>query len=221
MQSASGYWSNGSDHVDRLMKRQMFIRSWIRLVSQSASRHRTAVQRHPDAVAGAIGTLLEFVTQNNAAAEYGSAFQEYLQAATSPSSPIADELSACLRRWMGNRPNQALVETVLKVTGRQHGDLNRVAVVLEAAIECYDGTEAALAQLLPADVTNELIASCWRQEALLTWYCLLRMRALPGVDEAPYVLQQLLSDCTSLNLRYIGFHFISSAHFIMSVMRDA
>ena len=205
LQSASGYWSNGSGHVDRLVKRQMFIRAWIRLVTQSVSRHRSVIQQHPAAVTGAIGTLLEFITQNSAAPEYANVFQEYLQAATTSSNPVAEDLCLCLRRWMSSWPNPALVETVLKVSVKQNGDLKRVAHVMEAALECYDGTDALLLHLLPADGTSDLILNCWKQEALLAWYHLVRIRGPISINQAPYFLQQLLTDCTSLNLRYL-FH---------------
>ena len=202
MQSASGYWNNSSEHVDRLTKRQMFIRSWIRLVSHCASRHRSAIQQHPAAVSGALTALLEFITQNNAAPEYSSAVQEYLQAASGSSSCIADELSLSLCRWMSSRSNPALVETVIKVAVRANGDFKRVAVVMETALESYDGADDALLRMLPADATHQLVADCWKQEALLTWYYLVRRRG--DVDDDPlYHLQQLLSDCTSLNLKYL------------------
>ena len=178
----------------------MFIRSWIRLVALTVSRHRSLVQQHPKAIPNAIGSLLEFICQNSQPAEYGSAIHEYLTA-VSGSSPIADPLQICLCQRMSSCPNAVLVETVLRVVVTLHGDLKRVAAVLESALEQFDGTRSFVLGLLPSGGVKELAAVSWQQGCLLSWYCLVCSQGKISLEDGPYVLEQLLSTCKSLTLR--------------------
>lgn len=186
----------------------MFIRSWIRLVALTISRHRSLTQQHPKAIFNAISSLLEFICQNSQPTDYGrpdSAIHEYLTAVSS-SSPIADTLQSCLCQRMSSCPNPALVETVLRVVVTLHGDLKRVAVVMESALEQFNGTRSYLFGLLPkGGMTKELAAVCWQQGCLLSWYCLVSNQGGFNAEEGPYILEQLLSNCKSLVLRYSNF----------------
>lgn len=182
----------------------MFIRSWIRLVALTVSRHRSLIQQHPKAIPNAISSLLEFICQNSQPTDYGrpdSAIHEYLTAVSS-SSPIADTLQMCLRQRMSSYPNPAFVETVLRVAVTLHGDLKCVASVMEAALEQFNGTRSFLFGLLPKGGMKELAAVCWQQGCLLSWYCLVSNQGSINVDDGPYILEQLLSSCKTLTLRY-------------------
>lgn len=182
----------------------MFIRSWIRLISLNVSRHRAVVQRHPSAIQSAVDSLLEFIVQKNPPAEYGTAFHEYLTAMVSPSSPIAEALqNGVCHRLESTSVNPVLLETVLRISSTLHGDLIRVAAVIESALEHFDGPRSAVYALLPADGggTKELSSTCWKQGCFLSWYCLVSNREEITIDDGPYVLEQLLAGCKLLNLR--------------------
>jgi hypothetical protein len=187
----------------------MFIRSWIRLVALTVSRHRSLIQQHPKAITNAISCLLEFICQNSQPAEYGSAIHEYLVVAVSNSSPIADALQKCICQRITSYPiNPTLVESVLRVVtvvGGGHCDLKRVAVVLESALEQFEGTRSFIFGLLPTGGLKELTAVCWQQGCLLGWYCLVTNQGKIEVEDGSYILEQLLSNCKSLSLRYINF----------------
>ncbi len=178
----------------------MFIRSWIRLVALTVSRHRSLIQQHPKAIPNAIGSLLEFICQNSQSTEYGSAIHEYLTAMSS-SSPIADPLQSCLCLRMSSNPNPALVETVLRIVVTLHGDLKRVAVVIESALEQFEGTRSFVFGLLPSGGVKELAAVSWQQNCLLSWYCLVSSQGKVSPEDGSYVLEQLLSSCKSLTLK--------------------
>ena len=187
----------------------MFIRSWIRLVALTVSRHRSLIQQHPKAISNATSCLLEFICKNSQPTEYGSAIQEYLTVAVSRSSPIAEALQNSLCQRMNSYPiNLALVETVLRMVtliSGGHGDLKRVAIMLETALEQYEGTRSFIFGLLPTGGLKELIVVCWQQGCLLSWYCLVTNQGKVEVEDGSYILEQMLSNCKSLTLRYIHF----------------
>lgn len=202
---ASGYGLPPSDQIETSYKRQMFIRSWIRLVALTVSRHRSLIQQHPKAIPNAIGSLLEFICQNSHPADYGrpdSAIHEYLTAVAS-SSPIADTLQACLCQRINASSNPDLVQTVLRVVVTLHGDLKRMAVVMESALEQFDGTRSFLFGLLPKAGMRELSTVCWQQGCLLSWYCLVSNQETTSPDDVTFALEQFISNCKSLVLRYI------------------
>lgn len=178
----------------------MFIRSWIRLVALTVSRHRSLIQKQPKAIPNAIGSLLEFICQNSQPKEYANVIHEYLSAITN-SSPIADALQTCLCQRMSGLHNPTLVETVLRVVVSLHGDLKRVAAILECALEQFEGTRSFVIGLLPSGGVKELAGVCWQQGCLLSWYCLAISQGAASVEDAPYLLEQLLSGCKTLTLR--------------------
>lgn len=207
LQVASGYGMQPSDQIESSLKRQMFIRSWIRLVTLTVSRHRSLIQHHPKAIPNAIGSLLEFICKNSHPADYGrpdSAVHEYLMAVVS-SSPIADTLQTCLCQRMSSYSNPDLVQTVLRVVVTLHGDLKRMAAVMESALEQFDGTRSFLFGLLPKAGSKELASVCWQQGCLLSWYCLVSNQDSTSPEDVVFVLEQLLSNCKSLVLRYCTF----------------
>lgn len=180
----------------------MFIRSWIRLVSLNVSRHRAVVQKYPSAVHDAVNSLLEFIVHRNPPAEYGSALHEYLTAMAG-SSPIADALQNAMCQRLESSSNASVLEIVLQVIVTLHGDLKRVATVMESALEHFEGPRSFLSTVLPVDGSKELASTCWKQGCFLSWYCLVTNQQETSAEDGPYALEQLLAGCKLLNLRYL------------------
>lgn len=178
----------------------MFVRSWIRLAGLTVSRYRNIVLQNPEAVPNSINALLDFIIENNSPAEYPSALKEYIAAMTS-SSPVAEALQRCLcdKMYRGTRPT--LIAAVLRLVAPLNvADSKRKALVLEASIENFQGTREELFALLKqCVVSKELIAVCWQNGCLVTWYCLVTQDLVQ--DEVAYQLEQLLSLCKSLEIR--------------------
>ena len=173
LQSASGYCSRPSPdplaaHVDSAVKRQMFVRSWIRLVALNVSRHRSVVQKHPSAVQSAVDVLLEFiVATRNGSPDSSQALHEYLTAMAG-SNPIADALQTglCqvslayfisvqldidnnfLQRIESGGSDQNLLETLFRLTLALHGDLKRVAAVVESVLEHFEAPRNSLVRYI-------------------------------------------------------------------------
>ena len=215
LQAASGYSisqsaTNFPKHADGLLKRQMFVKSWIRLISLTVSRYRSAVQQHPKAVGCAVGDLLQFVTTqaNGNTTEMSVVLHEYLQV-TCSSSPIGDELQIGLCRWIASSMSGPLIEAVLRVVLNQSGHLDRLALVMESALEHYDGMWSDAMNLMGLSATKEplllkeLMVASTKQSCILTWYVLMRTRhPPPWADyDVPEVLEHLLSGCKLLALR--------------------
>ena len=85
------------------------------------------------------------------------------------------------------------------------GNLKRVAIMLETTLEQFEGTRSFIFGLLPTGGLKELIAVCWQQGCLLSWYCLVTNQGKVEVEDGSYILEQMLSNCKSLSLRYIHF----------------
>ena len=181
----------------------MFIRSWIRLITLSVSRHRAIVQKHPAVVQNAVTALLQFIIHNNPPVEYGSALHEYMTAMTS-SSPIGDALQSSLCQRIGSSQNPPLTEIVLRLAISQRAaEPKRVAAIMEAALEHYDGSRESLMKMFAiGEVRSDLSSVCWKENCLLSWYCLnTSHHETDGVIDGPFILEQLLSGCKSLILR--------------------
>ncbi|XP_045024661.1 ectopic P granules protein 5 homolog isoform X2 [Daphnia magna] len=206
LQAVSSHHLQSSDHIGNSPKRQIFVRSWIRLIALTVSRHRSLIQQHPRAIPNAIGNLLDFICKNTHSAEYRNDIHEYMTVAISSSSPIADTLQNCLCLRMNCYPvNAALVENVLRVIavvngGGSHDGQKRMAAVLESALEQFEGTRSVIFDLLPIGGSKELAAVSWQQGCILSWYCLVSNQEKPDAADGPYLLEQMLSNCKALSL---------------------
>ena len=96
----------------------MFIRSWIRLVALTVSRHQSLIQQHPKAISNETSWLLEFsariVNPQITGVPFKSIWQ--LTLAVSSSSSIVKAFKNSLCHRMNSYPiNLCLVETVLRM----------------------------------------------------------------------------------------------------------
>ena len=118
-----------------------------------------------------------------------------------PSNPISEDLSRSLSVCISALPTVLLVETILRVSVKQQGELGHVAAVMETALEHYEGSKVSLSHLLPVEGINQLILTCWKERCLLTWYCLVRNQNQTGVDDVGSTVVHMLSGCKSMLLR--------------------
>lgn len=200
-------------HLDGPLKRQMFIKTWIRLLSLTVSRFRLVVEEHPTAVANTINGILQFISAQNTTNEYGSILTEYIQAMCS-SSPIGDALQMTLCQWIETKMSAQLIQSVLGIVLSHRNHLNRIALVIETSLEHYDVPWPSAVTLMGLPLKDascpfiqDLIVACIKQSCVLTWYCLLKSYDSNPADNNALicVIDQLLSGCKLLPLRYL-FH---------------